>query len=627
MTASNGLRRFTVLLVQLSLLSASYILSFILVFDLDVESISWGVVGKTLPLLIAVRVALLWAFRLYHGLWRYVSIVDLVQIIKFAAVSSLAFALLAGIIFGFGTVPAAVLLLDWAGAIFLLGGIRLSMRVVREEFRPIEDISAVAKRVLIVGAGDAGANLCAQILRSPGFGFTPVAFVDDDPGKVGHRIHGVPVAGVSVDLPRVVNDYRAQSIIIAIPSSTPAQLKRLVQACQQSQVSFKVLPPTLDILDGNISITRIREVDPVDLLGRPPAKLDRAAIRKYISGRRVLVTGAAGSVGSELARQISSLDPGELILIDHSENPLFYLEAETRVSFPGLSLVVKVADVTNEAEMGRLMAERRPQIVFHAAAHKHVPLMERSPAEAVGNNVGGTYITARTASVAGARTFVLVSTDKAVNPSNVMGATKRLAELFIHAMNETSSTRFKVVRFGNVVGSNASVVPIFKDQLSRGGPITVTHPDATRYFMSLSEAAGLILQAGMAGKGGETFLLDMGDPIRIVTIAETLISLSRMDPGDVDIVFTGLRPGEKLAEELTYEGEIPGPTGYDKLHVLNQGSSNNQILADVGALLDNLPSLEPEGVKDWLQRLVPEYKPHRSAADVSNRAPTEHGSA
>ena len=600
-------RRVVTFLLQLALVVASYVGSFLLRLDMDIDQVPADLILRTLPLLIVARMASLAVFRLYQGLWRYVSVVDLLQITKATTISSLVFVALEIPIFGLEEFPRSVFLIDWVGNIFLLSGIRLFVRLVRERFRPMRRGDGSIRRLLIVGAGDAGAALCRQALGNPTFGYVPVAFVDDDPHKIGTTILGVPVAGHCKDISRTVAKYQVGSAVIAIPSATSFQMRSLVELCSLADIPYKVLPGTSDILDGNVSISRIRDVDPVDLLGHPPARLDRNVIQNSIRGRRILITGAAGSVGSELTRQIAGLQPEVLVLVDHAENPLFFLEAEIRSAFPDTPLVARIADVTDQAGIARLMFDHRPQTVFHAAAHKHVPLMELTPGEAVRNNVGGTYTMGTCARDAGVETFVLVSTDKAVKPSSVMGATKRLAELLLQEMNGHGPTRFVSVRFGNVLGSNASVVPIFKGQITGGGPVTVTHPDAQRYFMSISEAASLILQAGAVGTGGETFVLDMGEPVRIVTLAETMITLSGLKPyEDVDILFTGLRPGEKLSEELHDDEEALKPTEYEKLLMMRNHPPAG-ILSRVDEFLGVLPGLGSEEVKSHLKRLVPEY--------------------
>ena len=473
------------------------------------------------------------------------------------------------------------------------------------------------KRLLIIGAGDPGADLCKQALSNRTFRFKPVAFVDDHPDLHGTSILGVPIAGRLDRIPQVVKEYDADIAVIALHDASTSENFAVVELCRSAGVPFKILPTMLDLLEGPVNINRIRDVDPADLLGRAPAKLDRVSIETFICGKHVLVTGAAGSVGSELARHIAGFNPKLLFLLDHSENSLLFLEAEIRASFPEVSLVAHVCDVTAYDEMERVMAEYRPQLVFHAAAHKHVPLMERTPGKAVKNNVGGTYTLARCAMNAGVDTFVLVSTDKAVNPTSVMGATKRLAELMLQELDQGSNTRSVSVRFGNVLGSNASVVSIFKQQIANSGPVTVTHPDVQRYFMSVSEAVGLILQAGAVGRGGDILVLDMGVPVKIVSLAETLISLSGLRPyEDIDIVFTGLRAGEKMSEELSFDDEVFDTTGYEKLWVLKQGVQTEGIVPRLEEMLSVLPKLTADEVKLRLKGFIPEYGPESLVREV-----------
>ena len=403
-----------------------------------------------------------------------------------------------------------------------------------------------------------------------------------------------------------------------MPSGIPAEIRRVVDSCQQAGLQVKVLPATADILDGNVSFSRVRDIDPSDLLGRRPAKLDMVMIKDFISSKRVLVTGGAGSVGSELARHLASLEPERLVLVDHAENSLFFLESELSRTFPDASIVFQVDDITDQVAVRRLMDEHQPHLVLHAAAYKHVPLMERAPVQAVRNNVWGTYCVATSAVEAGVGKFVLVSTDKAVNPISVMGGAKRLAEMVVQEMNESHATRLISVRFGNVLDSAASVVPIFKRQIAEGGPVTVTHADARRYFMSIPEAAGLILQAAAAGSGGEILALDMGEPIGIVDLAEMVIRLSGLEPYDeMDIVFTGLRPGEKISEELSLLGQEFKPTPYEKLMVLEGDGRAFGILSEVDEFLSELTVLTPDQVRSRLQALATEYQPTPGVAQDS----------
>ena len=513
--------------------------------------------------------------------------------------------------YGFMGFPRSVILLDWAGNIVFLTGTGILFRIIRESVHRSVVTGGDTKRMLIVGAGGAGAALCEQALTAQGFQFKPVVFVDEN-GARGTSIAGIPVAGGLEDVERVAASYKVEMIVVAEPPN-PAQMRELVELCQRTDMPLKVLPATADILDGKVSISHIRPVDPVDLLGRPPAKLDRMLISDSIRNKRVLVTGAGGSVGSELARHLASLGPEKLVLIDHAENPLFMLETEFHNTEIENSLVFEVLDVTDPVTMTNLLGQYEPQVVFHAAAHKHLPLMERTPDQAVKNNVGGTYCAARCSISAGVEKFVLVSTDKAANQTSVMGATKRLAELVIQEMNTLDKTRFTSVRFGNVIGSNASVVPIFKKQIENGGPVTVTHPEVRRYFMSISEAAGLIMQAAALSDGGETFVLDMGEPVMILKLAETLISLSGLKPHeDIGVVFTGLRAGEKLTEVLYAENERLLSTGYEKLLRVEHEGPDRSIISEVETLLEELPTLRQDDVKTRLGVLVPEYRPSRS---------------
>lgn len=400
------------------------------------------------------------------------------------------------------------------------------------------------------------------------------------------------------------------SYMIALPFAEPDQINSLMQACSELGIPSNFIQGTPDLLNKASTISRINNLDPKILLPRPARTLNHKTMREFFLGKRICVTGAAGSIGTELANQIGAMMPAELIVIDRAESPLFFLEADLRAKFPDLYITALVSDITDHAEILDILLKHEPQILFHAAAHKHVPLMERTPSQAIKNNVHGTYTVAQCAQKANVDTFVLVSTDKAVNPTSVMGATKRLAELLILEMNLAGNTNFSAVRFGNVLGSAGSVVPIFKQQIMLGGPITVTHSEATRYFMSVSEAAGLILQAGAIGNGGEIFALDMGDPVRIVAIAETMITLSGLRPHeDIDIIFTGLRPGEKLCEELAIAGEEFETTEHPGLLILKNNPAPQIISTDVEDFLKSLSTLDQIGIKTRLRNLVPEYTP------------------
>ena len=603
-------RRAIVMLVHLVLVLAVYVSSFLLRYDFELDQLPFTLLIQSLPLLVLVRMGTLAAFHLFQGLWRYASVRDIVQIAKASTTGSIIFVPLAALIFGLNEFPLGVFVLDWAGNVLALGGVRVVSRLVRETSGVLRRGDLASKRLLIVGAGDAGATLCREALSRPGLDLVPVGFIDDDPWKAGASVLGIPVLGNRNDISKVATQHNIDTIVIAIPSASREQMRNIVERCREAAVPFRTLPSLRNILGGRVSISTLQDVEIADVLGREPVELDHETIGKFLQGRRVLVTGAAGSIGSELARQIATFQPGLLVLIDRAENPLFYFEAEFQGMFAAQPFVAEVRDICNYASMCDLMRTYRPEVIFHAAAHKHVPLMERSPAEAVRNNVLATQTIARAAQENDVQKFVLISTDKAVNPSSVMGATKRVAELLTQAMNGKGPTRFVSVRFGNVLGSNASVVPIFKEQIAKGGPVTVTHPEAHRYFMTLAEAAQLVMQAGAAGSGGEIFVLNMGEPLRILDLARDLISLSGHTPDkDIKIVFTGLRPGEKLFEKLTFEGEALLPTSHPKLKVLRDPPSLGDVEAQISRLAEELPGLTPEQTKEKLQAMVPEYNP------------------
>ena len=498
---SRRTRRLVLVLLHLALVTASFWAAFAIRFDFDFDRIPTHKFWESLPILLAVRLASLAGFRLFRGMWRYVAIPDLLQILKATIVSTAAFIFLQWWLFGFYGFPRSVILIDFAGNILVLSGIRLAVRIIREWSMGGIRSGVEGERLLIIGAGDAGASLCSQAFSTSAFHYTPVVFADDDQGKIGQTIIGVPVAGRISDIPSLVRRYSVDIAVIAIPAASSSRKRAIVEICREAGVECKILPATSDLVDGSVSISEIREVDIVDLLGRPQAELDVDLIRDSIKGKKVMVTGAAGSVGGELVRQIAALEPSLLVLVDRAENQLVYFESEIRpVLVPGTELIVRIVDVNDRPALLRLMKESYPDSVFHAAAHKHVNLMEDAPSQAISNNVGGTLSVAKCAIEVGADNFLLISTDKAVNPSSVMGATKRLAELAIRELNPTSSTRMIAVRFGNVLGSNASVVPIFRRQIENGGPVTVTDPGVERYFMSGTEAVGLILQAAAVGK-------------------------------------------------------------------------------------------------------------------------------
>ncbi len=610
-------RRPIVILVHVALIVAAYLLSFLLCYDFRFGPLPEGVLFKTLPLVLVVRLGTLGLSHLFQGIWRYASVRDALQIAKATTLGTVIFVPLVWLIFGLDTFPKGVFILDWILNLLMLGGVRLLGRLAARG--PLDQGKAERseKRLLIIGAGDAGAALCREAQNRPEFGLLPVGFIDDDPWKASASVLGVPVLGNRRDIPAVVAEHRVDTIVIAIPSASREQMHDMVAQCRAAGVSFRTLPPLTNLLDRRVSFSNLREIEIADLLGREPVKLDMETIGRFLKGKRVLITGAAGTIGSELARQIAPLHPELMLLVDRAENSLFFFEAEFQKQFAGQPFLAEVHDICDYTTMSNLLRTHRPHVIFHAAAYKHVPLMERVPAEAVRNNVLGTMNLARTAQENGVSTFVFISTDKAVNPTSVMGATKRVAELLLQAMNGNGATKFVAVRFGNVLGSNASVVPIFQEQIARGGPVTVTHPDARRYFMTPAEAAQLVMQAGAMGTGGEIFVLDMGDPVKIIDLARELIHISGHTPdADIKIVITELRPGEKLFEELSFKEEVMAHTNHPKLWILRDPPSQRNTVKEAVQLGQDLPALTPEQVKARLVALVPEYTPEHPQVPV-----------
>lgn len=496
-------------------------------------------------------------FGLYRRLWQYASTGELLAILQGVTLGTVVNVALAYFFMEGSTfpLPRTVFPLAWMLNVLFIGGSRLSWRLLRD-YGLNGGASKGGRPVLIVGAGDAGAVVVRELKNNSEARLTPVGFVDDDAAKQRQRLLGVPVLGTRNDIPRLVDDYAVQDIIIAMPSVPGRVIREIVEVCQGTPARLQIVPGMYELIDGRVSISQIREVKVEDILGREPVKVDLESIAGYLEGRVVLVTGAGGSIGSELCRQISQFAPHRLILLGHGENSIYNIYQELINASTDLDLVQSIVDVRDAAAVAEVMRLYRPQVVFHAAAHKHVPLMEENPGEALKNNVLGTWNVAAAAKDQRAEVFILISTDKAVNPTSIMGASKKLAEMVVQHMNRESTTRFAAVRFGNVLGSRGSVVPLFQEQIARGGPVTVTHPEMTRYFMTIPEAVQLIIQAGAMAKGGEIFVLDMGEPVRIEDLARSMIRLSGFEPGeDIEIIYTGVRPGEKLHEELFTEAE------------------------------------------------------------------------
>ncbi|MBN2141654.1 MAG: polysaccharide biosynthesis protein [Desulfovibrionaceae bacterium] len=566
---------------------------------------------------VPVKSALFFAFGMYKGMWRYTSVSDFWRLFRVSLLQSLILVVVVLYRFGFVGFSRSIFIFDWVLTLAFSGGLRLAIRSIlsadrgswREMFRP-QALRRNLKNVLIIGAGGMGERISREVAARDGLRL--VGFLDDDPAKQGRTIHNHLVIGPVRDLAKVSQRLAVDEIFIAVSEASAGEMRRIVETCKDSGLPYKILPAMGEIMDGKLDIRTLRNVDYLDLLGRSPVSLDAEGISQYITGRCVLVTGCGGSIGSELCRQIARFRPEKIVLVDSGEYNLYRIQMELHWELGLRSYVTVLGSVTDARLMDRVFAEHRPSSVFHAAAYKHVPMIEKNPWQAVQNNVLGSRTVMEAAHAHGAERFVLVSTDKAVRPANVMGASKRVTELMMGLFRD-SRTRFMAVRFGNVVGSSGSVVPLFRRQIERGGPVTVTHPEVSRYFMSISEAAQLILQAGAMGRrNGEIFVLEMGEPIRIADMANDLIRLSGKEPGvDVEIVFTGLREGEKLFEELITEGEGVVRTEHEKIMVLestDQGP-NPALAQDIDRLLKACGSLDPGEVRRALAELVPEYKP------------------
>jgi FlaA1/EpsC-like NDP-sugar epimerase len=602
-------KRVLVFILDTVLIAAALFISFLLRFDFQIPADQVNLMVQGLAVVLVVKPVLFAASGMYRNIWRYASLQDAYQIFKVVSISTMASMLLLVLIGGPFALPRSIYILDWFLLFTFIAASRLVWRIYREA-RVVPSLRK-GKRTLIIGAGDAGNLLLKEIRKQTSSPYNVVGFVDDDPGKRGLRLSGVRVLGGTNRLRALVRIHRVEEVIFAIPSGDGALMRRVISSCERAKAHFKTLPGITAIIDGKISVSQIKDVEIEDLLGRDPVVLDQTAIRNYLTDKRVLVTGAAGSIGSEICRQVALFKPAKLVLFDNAETPLFYIEKELAASFPELRIIPMMGDVKNLERVESVFDEFAPEVVFHAAAYKHVAMMEYNPAEAVLNNVLGSRIVADAAHKFKVRNFVMVSTDKAVNPTNVMGATKRSAEVYVQGLASTSKTKFTTVRFGNVLGSNGSVIPLFKEQIRKGGPVTVTDRDVVRYFMTIPEASQLVLQAGCIGKGGEIFVLDMGEPVRILSLAEELIQLSGLVPyKDIDIIFTGLKPGEKLFEELLIDGEGIKMTAHKKIRVMAPVETD---LAQVSGNLSELFALARAsniaGLLDSLRTIVPEFSP------------------
>ncbi|MDA1611745.1 nucleoside-diphosphate sugar epimerase/dehydratase [Bacillus cereus] len=533
-------------------------------------------------------------YKLYNKAWEYASIGELKQIFKAITLSIIVTAIVQQIINH--DIYVRILAIAWMLHLLLIGGSRFVWRMFRDTYITK---ATDKKRTLIIGAGSAGTMVVRQLQHNKEADLYPIAFVDDDRNKQKLEIYNVPVVGTTNYIQEIVEDNDVEHIIIAIPSLNRGQINEIFEKCRKTKAKTQIVPMLEDLLDGKLSVNEFRDVQVEDLLGREPIKLDDAGIGEKITGKTILVTGAGGSIGSEICRQVMKYKPAKIVLLGHGENSIYNIEMEMRVTYKdSVEITTEIADIQDRHKIFEIIEKHQPYIVYHAAAHKHVPLMERNPEEAVKNNIFGTKNVAEAADTFKVNTFVMVSTDKAVNPTNVMGATKRFAEMLVqHMASVSTGTRFVAVRFGNVLGSRGSVIPLFKKQIQKGGPVTVTHPDMIRYFMTIPEASRLVIQAGTLARGGELFVLDMGDPVKIVDLAKNLITLSGYSIEEIGIEFTGLRPGEKMYEELLNEGEIHPEQIFPKIHIGKAVLMDQEILRQ---FMNDFEGMDKEEIRERL---------------------------
>ena len=566
-----------------------------------------------IALALLIKIPLYYVFGLYRRLWGYASTREL-RLILFAVTSASVLVSVGMVILFslkvFTGFPRSVLIIDWLLSLILIGGVRFLIRLVSDNISTASKsgLNQQAKRTLIIGAGDAGALVVRELQKNSDLNLIPIGFLDDNPDKMKQQIHGVPVVGTLSEIGKVIEHRRIEEVVIAIPSSSGKVVRMIADVCRLRGIPFRTMPGIYELIGGKVSINRLREVDITDLLRRQPAHMQEELIGQTLTNKRVLVTGAGGSIGRELCRQISRWQPSHLIMVGHGENSIFESLLELQESAPGLTLVPVIADVRDYQRIHNVFSQHKPDIVFHAAAHKHVPLMEMNVDEAIDNNVRGTLDVVRACENNNIQRLVMISTDKAIRPANIMGATKRLSEMIVLDAAQRSGNAYSVVRFGNVLGSRGSVVPLFKHQIANGGPVTVTHPEIIRYFMTIPEAVSLVLEAGAYAEGGEIFILDMGEPVKILDLAKNMIRLSGLTPGeDIEIQFTGLRPGEKLYEELLIDEENKKETKNKRIFIGSPRMMETEQFSELIAELDHAAFSEDPNIREVVKRLVPEY--------------------
>jgi FlaA1/EpsC-like NDP-sugar epimerase len=585
-------------------------LAYLLRFNFELPPNFAAELHKTVYWVVLLQMVIFWRFNLYRGIWRYASTTDLRRIFLAVMLSAAAIPLMFWMLRLHLVIPRSVLIINPMLLILMMGGSRFLYRLWKEQGL-YSNFKLHGEPVLVLGAGDAAASLAKDLAKSSNWRL--VGLLDDDIDKHGRMLSGVLVLGKLESLPKWTEQLGVSQVIIAMPSSTHQQRKRAIDLCNEAQVKALTVPSFDDLMSGKVAVSQLRAIELDDLLGRDPVVLDDAGLYGLMHGKAIMVTGAGGSIGSEMCRQIARFSPSKLVLFEAGEFAMYTIEQELKQTFPELNIVCLMGDVRDAERVDEAMQQHQPSVLFHAAAYKHVPLMEQHNAwQAIRNNVLGTWTVARAAQQHGVAKFVMISTDKAINPTNVMGASKRLAEMVCQALQPSGAMRFVMVRFGNVLGSTGSVIPTFRAQIARGGPVTVTHPEITRYFMSIPEATQLVLQAGLMGQGGEIFVLEMGEPVKIVDLAKTMIRLSGFTEDEIRIEFTGLRPGEKLYEELLADSEHTLPTPHTKLRIARarqvDGTWLEQLLKWVSATV-----MEDDAVRAALRHWVPEYQPNSHA--------------
>ena len=618
---------FFILGLDIFLIAFAFLFAYLIRFDFNIPAWAFDNFLSLLLYLTLIKIVWFFIFDLYQGMWRYTGLNDLMNVGKASIASFICVIIFILCTTGFQGVPRSVFIIDWFLTLIFIIGLRVAARIYFEKVGlngSLSDFIQVLLKILrrekrpgtdviIIGAGNCGENLLREIHNNSSIKYNVCGFLDDDSGKNGRKIHGVAVLGKIDQLDQIINSTGAKEVIIAIPSATPKRMREIVELCKQCGIRHKTVPNMGELINGKVSINSVRNVEYRDLLGRKSVTLDKEKIGKYIGNKTILITGAGGSIGQGLCKQICEYHPVKLILVEIAESPLYEIDLQLKKDFQGIDIVPVLADIKHKQEMVTVFNDFRPDIVFHAAAYKHVPMLEVHPWKAVENNIIGTRNLVEISEKFACEKFVFVSTDKAVNPANIMGTSKRVSEMIVQNKNlcTKSKTNFIIVRFGNVIGSVGSVIPLFKRQIKEGGPVTVTHPDIIRYFMLIPEACQLIMQAGAMGKGGEIFVLEMGEPVKIDDMARDLIKFSGFEPDvDIKIEYTGLRPGEKLYEELMTDDENIVPTNHSKIMVLNGKKCNMDIInGDIKILQDIAKTRDKDKIIEQLKKIVPEYQP------------------